>query len=121
MNLLGLATQLVAEPEIITRVPKEAFYPMPKVESALINITLPATPPYQISPEAKAKLMTLAKQAFSKKRKTIVNALESPEHTKEEIRAALDTTHIAYQQRPQDLSIEQWIQLTVELTHVRMN
>lgn len=118
MNMLSLMTQLVATPEIVARVPKEAFYPSPKVESALIKITIPTNPRYKISPETKDQLMSIAKHAFSKKRKTIVNALESSKQSKEEIRAALDAATIEQQKRPQDLSIEQWIELTNVLTRV---
>ena len=39
MNLLAVSVQFFAKPEIINYVPKTAFYPQPKVDSAIIKLS----------------------------------------------------------------------------------
>ncbi|MGC8651450.1 MAG: 16S rRNA (adenine(1518)-N(6)/adenine(1519)-N(6))-dimethyltransferase RsmA, partial [Minisyncoccia bacterium] len=39
MNLLAVSIQFFAKPEIIAYVPKSAFWPQPKVDSAIIKLT----------------------------------------------------------------------------------
>src|SRR3989344_9199966 len=45
MNLLALSVQAYARPEIIRRVPKNFFSPPPKVDSAILKLSLFTSPP----------------------------------------------------------------------------
>lgn len=114
MSILGLLAQLESTAEIVIHVPKQDFYPAPKVESAVIKLTPFASHanPNQLTAEEKIQLIDLAKQAFSKKRKTLVNGLESDTCTKEWVRDVIDAAGLEQQMRPQDLSVEQWMLLT---------
>jgi len=68
---LGVLTQLQCEVEKLFEVPPEAFYPPPKVQSAVVRLT-----PRQTSPYPRVHLPDLQRlvtQAFSQRRKTLRN------------------------------------------------
>jgi 16S rRNA (adenine1518-N6/adenine1519-N6)-dimethyltransferase len=73
LSLLALSVQVYGSPRIAARIPAGAFYPSPKVDSAVVRIDLfaqPAIPHSQIN-----TFFRLAKAGFSQKRKTLRNAL----------------------------------------------
>ncbi|MEC7985784.1 MAG: 16S rRNA (adenine(1518)-N(6)/adenine(1519)-N(6))-dimethyltransferase RsmA [Myxococcota bacterium] len=76
-NRGSLATfiDFFAEAEIEFRVPKGAFHPPPKVESAVLNITLRESP--YVSVAQKERLESLLMVLYSQPRKTIRNCLRT--------------------------------------------
>ena len=68
---LGVLTQLQCEVEKLIEVPPEAFYPPPKVQSAVVRLTPRQTSPYP--PVHLPDLQRLVTQAFSQRRKTLRN------------------------------------------------
>ena len=48
MNILAIAVQLYAEPRMLAVVPKEDFYPQPKVDSAILVLDLFKQPKFDI-------------------------------------------------------------------------
>ena len=111
MSLLALSVQVYGTPRIAARIPAGAFYPPPKVDSSVVNITMlpsPLIPDHQLDP-----FFRLAKAGFSQKRKTLRNALAggmqwSTTETSEYLAAA----GIDPQRRAQTLSLEEWGSLT---------
>lgn len=91
MNLLAIAVQFYARPEIISYVSKESFWPVPKVDSAIIKIV-----PRPIPEIDTKKFFELVKKGFSSKRKMLKNNLGRD---------------IGSNARAQELSIEQWLNL----------
>jgi 16S rRNA (adenine1518-N6/adenine1519-N6)-dimethyltransferase len=73
---LSVVTQLYTRPEIVLRIPRNAFSPPPEVDSALVTLRLPGG-------RAKLRLrdelafLDFVKLCFSHKRKTLVNNLRS--------------------------------------------
>ena len=68
---LSVMTQFQCEVEHLFNVPPEAFYPPPKVQSAIVRLTPHGQAPYpDINREALSKVVT---QAFSQRRKTLRN------------------------------------------------
>ena len=68
---LGVMAQFHCEVEHLIDVPPEAFYPPPKVQSAVVRLT-----PFSISPFSevdRADLARVVTQAFSQRRKTLRN------------------------------------------------
>ena len=61
-----------AECTLIERVPRSAFYPIPKVDSAIVRL-VPRPPPYDVHDEAVFHRIVSA--CFRHRRKTIANAL----------------------------------------------
>ena len=111
LSLLALSVQLYGSPRIAARIPAGAFYPPPKVDSAVVRIDLfsqPAIPAPQID-----SFFRLAKAGFSQKRKTLRNALAHGTHQPAaQIEALLSAAGIAGQRRAETLSLAEWAVLT---------
>lgn len=110
LNLLALSVQLYGQAELVTIVPAHKFYPAPKVDSAVIHITLYKTPKYKIDDEK--KFFRILKGCFAGKRKQIHNTLTNNLGVaKEDALKILSELKIQPSARPQQLTIEQWIEL----------
>ncbi len=111
MSLLGLSVQLYGKPRIVAAVPSDAFYPPPKVESAIVRVELDPQPP--LSPAARDRLFQLAHAGFAEKRKQLHNSLarhlDTPPET---IHCWLAHAAIDPARRAQTLSLEDWLRLT---------
>ena len=107
MSLLALSVQLYGSPRIAHLIPAGAFYPAPKVDSALLVVDLYPEPKL---PDSKIDaFFRLSKAAFAQKRKTLANSLASlPDWTKEQASAQLEIAGIDPKRRPQTLSLEEW-------------
>jgi len=107
MSLLALSVQLYGRPRVVAHIPAGAFYPAPKVDSAIIRTDLYPAP---IIPDAHIPgFFRLAKAGFSQKRKTLRNALSAglacePAQAEQLLRAA----GIDPQRRAETLSLEEW-------------
>jgi 16S rRNA (adenine1518-N6/adenine1519-N6)-dimethyltransferase len=111
MSLLSLSVQFYGAPRIVARVPASAFYPPPKVESAIVRIDLHTTPP--LTQEARGWLFTLAHAGFAEKRKQIHNSLARHlDADPERIQTWLDAAEIDPARRAQTLSLDDWLRLT---------
>jgi 16S rRNA (adenine1518-N6/adenine1519-N6)-dimethyltransferase len=111
MSLLGLSVQVYGQPKKAAIIPAGAFYPPPKVDSAVIRIDLYDEP--QIPVEQLDTFFKVAKAGFSQKRKTLLNALSGGLHlAKPEINALMETAGIDPQRRAQTLTIAEWGALT---------
>jgi len=105
MNLLALSIQFYTEPKIISYVSRGSFRPMPKVDSAIIRLT-----PYQESRimnyELREKFFKLTKTAFAGKRKQLKNTIGAE---------ILEKTGLRPESRPEELSLEDWLQITSQV------
>ena len=111
MNLLALSVQVYGQPNIAAKIPAGAFYPPPKVDSAVVKIELfsePHIPSGQLS-----TFFQLIKAGFGQKRKTLRNTLSAGMHwSKEETEAILAEVGIDPQRRAQTLALAEWQTLT---------
>lgn len=73
-GVLSLSVQYHAEPKMQFIIPKEAFRPMPKVDSAVIRMDIREKPPVDVHDEK--MLFKVIKAAFSQRRKTLSNSLK---------------------------------------------
>lgn len=101
-TVLSLQTQLFATPKIIRTVSRHCFFPAPKVTSAIIHLEILKNP----HPQAK-KIISLAKRAFSQKRKKLSNTLPEAKN----ILTQLNLNNL----RPQNLSIKDWASIVEKL------
>lgn len=110
LSVLALSVQFYGQPRIIARVPARAFYPAPKVDSAILRVDVnPHTP---LLPLEREKFFRLVHAGFSEKRKQIHNSLTHGLHAKnEEVRSWLSTATIDASRRAETLSIEEWLRL----------
>ncbi len=111
LSILAISVQLYGEPELVRIVPRESFHPAPKVNSAVLKIKLYDKPKYDIGDEK--KFFKIVKACFAGKRKqlhnTLVNNLGLEKNRVTEI---LNELKINPTVRPQELSIEQWVELS---------
>jgi 16S rRNA (adenine1518-N6/adenine1519-N6)-dimethyltransferase len=73
---LSVATQLYARPELVLRIPREAFSPPPEVGSALVTLRFPGERA-KLGHADESKFLDFVKLCFAQKRKTLVNNLRS--------------------------------------------
>jgi 16S rRNA (adenine1518-N6/adenine1519-N6)-dimethyltransferase len=107
MSLLALSVQVYGAPQIAAQISAEAFYPAPKVDSAVLVIDIYPSP--LIHEELLDTFFKLIKAGFSQKRKTLRNALSSGLHISPTQAAELLTrANIDPQRRAETLSIEEW-------------
>ncbi len=110
---LSIFTQVYADIEIAKKVSKGSFFPSPKVDSAIVKLSLLKTPKYGISNEE--NFFKLIRLAFQKRRKTILNALVNPHLKplhKPALESALTKAGIDAIRRPETLTIPEWASLT---------
>ena|SRR5687768_7672066 len=114
MSLLALSVQVYGKPRIATRIPAGAFFPAPKVDSAVLSIDIYSTP--QVKPELLNTFFQLIKAGFSQKRKTLRNSLSSGLRISPvEAADLLTRANIDPQRRAETLSIEEWEGLSLKL------
>ncbi|MEK7189888.1 MAG: rRNA adenine dimethyltransferase family protein, partial [Patescibacteria group bacterium] len=108
MSILSVMAQYYGEPKIIARVPSSAFWPVPKVDSAILKIIVKKRCPV----ENEKKLFRIVKAGFSHRRKTLKNNLKS--FKKEgEIVKILENAGLKDKVRAQELTISKWLELVV--------
>lgn len=110
MNLVAISVQLYADARVVCVVPAHKFHPAPKVDSAVIHITLRDKPKYKVKDET--KLFRILRACFSGKRKQLHNTLTNNLLLDKVVVAdVLAKLKIDPAIRPQQLAIEQWIAL----------
>jgi 16S rRNA (adenine1518-N6/adenine1519-N6)-dimethyltransferase len=111
MSLLALSVQVYGHPEITATIPAGAFYPPPRVDSAVIYVErypVPIIPSSQLG-----AFFRLIKAGFSQKRKTLRNALSAGLRLPPQvIETFLKSTEIDPMRRAETLSIDEWRLLT---------
>lgn len=113
-SLLAVSIQFYGRPQIVAHVPSGAFYPAPKVDSAILRIEVHDQVPLSI--EERNRVFRVVQAGFSARRKQLHNALTSGlHHKKEDVRAWLAAANIDPSRRAETLSIEEWIQLWREI------
>jgi 16S rRNA (adenine1518-N6/adenine1519-N6)-dimethyltransferase len=111
MSLLALSVQVYGEPERAARIPAGAFYPPPKVDSAVLRVRLHPQPLIPVG--ELDTFFHLAKAGFSQKRKTLRNALAGGLRLKPmEAAALLKSAQIDPMRRAQTLDFDEWGRLT---------
>ena len=93
-------------------VPPSAFTPAPKVQSAVIRLTVRERPAVEVSDEA--RFFALVRAAFAQRRKTILNNLKAASRALEftqPLEAALEAASVVPQRRAETLSIEEFAAL----------
>jgi len=116
MNLLAVSVQFYAEPEIISYVSKKSFWPEPKVDSAILKIT-PSGKKSTIVGILPEEFFRVVKAGFSQPRKMLINNLSAKLRVKKGlIREILQKNHINPAQRPETLTIKDWVQIAKEFS-----
>jgi 16S rRNA (adenine1518-N6/adenine1519-N6)-dimethyltransferase len=109
---LSIKVQYLAQAEIVALVPAGAFYPPPKVDSAVIRLrpSPPVTPA-----QNPAHLDQLLRLGFGMRRKMLSNTLE-PLVSKQHLGQVLAQMGLNPQIRAEGLTLSQWVALSNALT-----
>lgn len=114
MSLLALSVQVYGRPNIAAKIPAGAFYPPPKVDSAVIRVDLYPQP--LIPVEQLESFFQYAKAAFGQKRKMLRKSLSSGlSTTPAQIETLLNACNIDPTRRAETLSLFEWKTLTERL------
>jgi 16S rRNA (adenine1518-N6/adenine1519-N6)-dimethyltransferase len=114
MNVLAVSVQFYATAEKLFNIPKNAFWPQPKVDSSLIKIT--PHKDFCFEKNFSIKFFKILKAGFSSPRAQLLNNLSKKlKLEKEFIQKKLFLCNINPERRAETLSIEDWINLTKEL------
>ena len=109
---LSVGVQSVADAERLFVVPRGAFRPVPKVDSAVVRI-VPLSPPDLTEPE-EADLRSFTRAAFSWRRKQLQNTLRHAEGyglNAEQVQALEHTTGLQATKRPEQFTPGEFIAL----------
>ncbi|MCL5410643.1 MAG: 16S rRNA (adenine(1518)-N(6)/adenine(1519)-N(6))-dimethyltransferase RsmA [Patescibacteria group bacterium] len=111
MSVLSVSVQLYGKPEIVGIVPKESFFPSPKVDSAILKIVLSSQLPV-LSSEEERPFFRLVHIGFASRRKTLANNLSAGYLiTKKTASDIIRQIGFSENVRAQELSIENWKKL----------
>ncbi|HPD28367.1 MAG TPA: 16S rRNA (adenine(1518)-N(6)/adenine(1519)-N(6))-dimethyltransferase RsmA [Phycisphaerae bacterium] len=105
---ISVFAQATARTERITRVPPSAFWPEPQVDSAMLRINLRAGD--RLSPLVREQLTTIVHHCFNHRRKMLgwtLSRVLSDEH----FHLVESDGRWDLSQRPEQLSVEQWVQM----------
>lgn len=107
LSLLAVSVQFYALPQIVHRVPAGAFYPVPKVDSAVLRLDVRPQP--AVTDVAPAHFFRVVRAGFGQKRKQLGNSLSANlALPKPQVVAALESAHIDPRRRAETLSLEEW-------------
>lgn len=110
LSVLAISVQLYGQPKLVQTVLAKSFYPAPKVDSAIVKIEINKKLKYKLEDEK--RFFKIVKACFAGKRKQIHNTLVNNLHLeKSEALRILSDLKIKPEARPQELSIEQWVEL----------
>jgi len=114
MNLLAVSVQFFAKPEIISYVSKNAFWPSPKVDSAIIKIEPKIEETYSL--KFKNLFFKIIKAGFSQPRKILINNLcRNFDKNKEKLIEIFQRNNINPFSRAENLNLEEWLKITKNL------
>ncbi len=104
---LSVAVQYYCSAELVTMVPKEVFFPAPKVDSAVLKLHIRKDKPVELNDEA--MFFRCIKAGFGQRRKTLANSLQGIGGIdKEEVKECLRSLGIEENRRAETLSIEEF-------------
>jgi 16S rRNA (adenine1518-N6/adenine1519-N6)-dimethyltransferase len=108
----SVLSQLAAEVRLCFKVPRTAFFPRPRVDSAVVRLDMRLRPEFEVEETA---LRAVVRAAFGQRRKTLRRAL-AQHFQKDHIETALQGTAIDGGRRGETLSLEEFVLLARHLT-----
>lgn len=119
LSKLAISVQFYAKAEIVRVVSKTCFWPEPKVDSAVIKISLDNHYLDLLDKKGvdEKKVWSIIRAGYAGKRKTLANNLSNSLHLdKNGLIKMLQSANLDKNVRAQELSIDNWISLTQSLS-----
>jgi 16S rRNA (adenine1518-N6/adenine1519-N6)-dimethyltransferase len=111
MSLLALSVQVYGTPRMMAQIPAGAFYPAPKVDSAVVRMDILSSPVIEL--HLLDDFFQLIKAGFSQKRKTLRNSLSAGlKISTTAAESLLAEAKIDSKRRAETLSLNEWERLS---------
>ncbi|MBI2845755.1 MAG: ribosomal RNA small subunit methyltransferase A [Chloroflexi bacterium] len=118
MSILAVSVQFYSQPRIVTRVPRGAFYPPPKVTSAVVRIEVDKNAWPKVGD--RDEFFRLVRAGFAQRRKYLRNSLgHELRIAGEEAAGLLAASGLAEKVRAQDLRVGDWVKLYGEWQRIK--
>ncbi len=105
---VSVAVQYYSNPQILFDVSRDCFFPVPKVDSAVMRLDIRREPPVELQTDEK-QFFQLVRAAFGQRRKTVLNSLYAGlSKPKDEIACTLQQANIPTTARAEQLTMEQF-------------
>ena len=119
MSLLSVAVQYYANVEYLFTVPRTAFWPEPRVDSAVVKII-----PHlieRVEPQVEHDFFALVKAGFSSRRKILLKNLAGflGKAQRPLLSAIFSELNLSPLVRAQELSLEQWKKIAFRLSDAK--
>ena len=108
---VSIKVAALAEATVAARVSRNAFYPVPNVDSVTVRLARHDAP---ITPEVEG-FFGLVDAGFSQRRKRLRNTLASDAHAPTAVEAALTSAGLAPGARAEELRMDDWVRLAAAL------
>jgi 16S rRNA (adenine1518-N6/adenine1519-N6)-dimethyltransferase len=119
LSLLAISVQYYGKPEIVGYVPARNFYPAPKVDSAILKITMYPKPPLIVT--AEKSFFKIVRAGFCARRKQVANSLaQGLDIPKPEVLSLMEKAEVIPQKRPETLTLEEWAHLEKIFTEAKI-
>ncbi|MDE6384812.1 MAG: 16S rRNA (adenine(1518)-N(6)/adenine(1519)-N(6))-dimethyltransferase RsmA [Eubacterium sp.] len=106
-----VAVNYYADARMLFEVPKNCFHPAPKVDSAVMKLTLRDKPPIDVKDEK--HFFTVVRAAFAQRRKTALNCLSNGLGiSKNQVLSALNTIGKNEKSRAENFTLEEFAKLS---------
>lgn len=106
-GILSVVTQCYGEPEILFRVSRNSFYPVPNVDSAVVRIRMRQSVPHH----NEEIFRSVVRGTFGKRRKTLMNGLRFMGYDEERLKKI----DFDLKRRPEELEVRDFLELAREL------
>ncbi|WP_019849114.1 16S rRNA (adenine(1518)-N(6)/adenine(1519)-N(6))-dimethyltransferase RsmA [Desulfitobacterium sp. PCE1] len=117
-GVLSIAAQVSAQPEKLFEVPPQAFWPAPKVTSAVVRFDLRSYPGFRVQEK---DFFRVVKASFSQRRKTLGNSLAGGLGIpKQQVGEILAAAGVDEQRRAETLSIEEFQAVTEAVLKIQV-
>lgn len=111
-GILAILTQVNAVPKIVYNVPPTAFFPKPKVTSSVVRLELKNDSSVIKDVNLYNLFKQIVKSSFNQRRKVMRNSLKK---LFEEKNIDFDSVNFDFSKRPEQLSIEEFVELANEV------
>lgn len=109
-SAITCAVRYYAEPRLLFHVSAGSFMPAPKVDSAVIQLTLREPP---VTPADEKQMFRVIKAAFSQRRKTVLNAISSSMSLdKSELSGILESAGVPLTARAEQLTLADFARIS---------
>lgn len=114
MSLLAVSVQFYGHPRVVARIRAGAFFPAPKVDSAVVRIDVGAQPAVALGQGAdEAVFFRVVRAGFGQKRKTLRNSLSAGlALAPDSVAGTLQQVGVDPRRRAETLSLEEWAAVT---------